>query len=329
MKIAIVGEGLAALSSAYHLLIQSPFSKIDIYSIKTPEMASNMSSGLMHPFVSNMSRLNYAAQSAYHESCLLIHEIQKHSKAPIFLEGPIFKLFKSDTEKKMGASVSSRAPRAIYHKAHSSFEGVSALEIYQGKTVFMKTYLQALKNYLKTKGVCFYQKEIREFKNIDSYDKTLFAVGAGIKNFELKEKFQYLKGQLLVAKLDNAWPTSFLARGYVAKGLEEGLWSLGSTYERHFQNADVDQKFAEEMIIEKLSNYVSLNNYKLKEVEAGVRVIFPKDHLPKIIKKSHDVYVLAALGSRGLLYHALLGNLTSKFLITGSIDKGYSCLYQL
>ncbi len=154
--------------------------------------------------------------------------------------------------------------------------------------------------------------------------KTLI-VTAGIKTTEY-DFFRELplipvKGQVLVLECVDSFPykSAVSAGGYFAS-LDGKTFVAGSTYEHRFDHENPDE-YGEEYILKRLFRVMPELKGKIKIIDrwAGVRASTP-DRLP-ILDNHPDIencFVLAGLGSKGLLYSSLLGYELATHLTRGN-----------
>jgi glycine/D-amino acid oxidase-like deaminating enzyme len=100
---------------------------------------------------------------------------------------------------------------------------------------------------------------------------------------------------------------SLVGNGYIAKVPSEGKWHVGSTYERDEKSPEPDLDKARRLIEPKLRSYIDLPGVIVPtNVASGIRVFHRQSHLPLIVHPDKRTSIITGLGSRGLLYHALL-----------------------
>lgn len=314
MNIAVIGAGLAGLSLAWHLVSSSH--KVVVFDAKgIGAGASGVASGLLHPFPASASKLSFMGYEAFHEALCLIRLAEKFSTDPIYSDKGIFKLAYLDDQKKLYSSIGSRYVRTSWKSAIDVQKHVycthsyPALFIENGVTVYCGAYLNALWKASQSKGALFVQESISDMKSLSGFDKVILCTGAGIKGFDPLLPIQYVKGQILTCLSEELLTdVSFIAKGYVAVTNTQNVYHIGSTYEHHFKDEKVDVEYAKREILEQPHIF----NEKLKKVSvlecrSGIRVMNPRGYLPIVKKYSSNLYAITGLGSRGLLYHGLLG----------------------
>jgi glycine/D-amino acid oxidase-like deaminating enzyme len=110
-------------------------------------------------------------------------------------------------------------------------------------------------------------------------------------------------GQSLLCKWPNKLPYSLLGEGHITPTEDPHFCQVGSTYEHTSQ--PTPQK-ALDLLKKVALFYPPAIDFEIVEVRAGVRIAPKVGYLPLIQKISAKTWVFTGLGSRGLLYHALL-----------------------
>ncbi|MCH9630751.1 MAG: tRNA 5-methylaminomethyl-2-thiouridine biosynthesis bifunctional protein MnmC [Chlamydiia bacterium] len=314
MKIAIVGAGFAGLSVAWHLADLDPAYEITVFDKKSSK-ASMVSAGLCHPFPAKGAKLSFAGYKALHETILLLKEAQKFSEDEIADFSGVLKLASTNDAKIALSKLARVHPRTSWlkeSKNHSFIKNQGALLIENGITVYSEKYLLALEKACSSKKVHFVEQTISSLDELKSFDTVILAVGASVKEFIKDDPYiRLVKGQVLSCGIKGkCLDKSLIIEGYIANTGKSGVYNIGSTYEHNFDSELPNKCVAKEKIFHSLKN----SNINLKEdeieildVKAGVRVTNPKTHLPTIRKMSDRLYCITQLGSRGLLYHGMLG----------------------
>ncbi|MBI2810222.1 MAG: FAD-dependent oxidoreductase, partial [Candidatus Melainabacteria bacterium] len=149
---------------------------------------------------------------------------------------------------------------------------------------------------------------------IYDYDQIIIAAGAGIRQFpELESlRLSVLKGQVLVCH--GSIEASLIGKGYIALG-KDGTCVAGSTYERDVVDAVPDMDKAKEIILPKIRSFFpEVDRLEVVGCKAAMRVVRQGHYFPIAVHIKENIWAFTALGSRGLLYHGLLGEqLVSKY----------------
>lgn len=313
MKIAVIGGGFAGLSAAWHLADLGSSYEVTVFD-KNESKASAVSAGLCHPFPGKGSRLSPHGYKALHETILLLNQAQNFSNERLANFNGILKIASNNDQKKKLSILSRKEPRTswISRSDNVFLSGQGALYIENGITVYSEKYLKALRLSGKSKGVIFLDKSIDSLEELKDFDKIILAVGAKVVNF-IKEdpSLKLVKGQVLICKIkDKHLDKSLILEGYIAPSENTSVFHIGSTYEYHFKSEFPDLCIAKSKIFENLKNsHLQLKEEEIEilDVKSGIRVVNKKTHLPTIRKLKENLYCITQLGSRGLLYHGLIG----------------------
>ena len=328
MKIAIVGAGFAGLSVAWHLADLDSSSEITVFDKKSSK-ASMVSAGLCHPFPAKGAKLSFAGYRALHETILLLKEAQKFSKDKIANFDGILKLASTNDTKRALSQLARKQPRTSWIKEienHPFIKDQGALFIENGITVYSEKYLTALEKACCFKKVSFTEKEINSLDDLEAFDTVILAVGASIKDFIKDDPYiRLVKGQVLSCKIPGkSLERSLIIEGYIANSGESGIYNIGSTYEHTFDDELPNPSVAKEKIFRNLKNsHLNLKEEEIEilDVKASLRVTNPKTHLPTIRKLRSNLYCITQLGSRGLLYHGMLGRQLSLAIHTNDTSR--------
>jgi glycine/D-amino acid oxidase-like deaminating enzyme len=286
VRVAVVGAGLAGLGAAYFLL-KKGFSVTIFDENGVGGGASGIPVGLCHPYVGRSGKPS------------------KFSDEALFLTKKLL----DDAEKTVNKRLADRSgilrvdwtPFEWYPDLKKVEEGVL---ISSGMTVFINEYVHAL--FASLKGVEFIQKKISSAADLEEFDQIVFAMGFGMKEFDLPVNF--VKGQVLIGTTDKFLDKTLMkAKGHLSP-IGEKRVQLGSTYEHHFLSDKPDMEIAKKELKEKLLAFFAREGeFFIDSVWAGVRVCVKEGYLPIVQKCSQKAFIFTGLGSRGLLYHAYYG----------------------
>jgi len=299
MKIAVIGAGFAGLATAYFLQ-QYPGVEVVIFEKKNIGAgASGAASGLIHPYPGQGARRSKSADQALAITRQLLRVAETHTPKLVAHFSGILRQSQTQEQKErlMGHAVDWKDVEQLEE---------SLFLIHSGITVLCGNYLEGLSTALKELGVVFEYEEIKSLKQLDAFDHIVVAAGFGITQFaECKRlPIKFLKGQAL--RLEGRPPVekSFISKGYLAHLGSQNYFEVGSTYEREFVDVYPDQKKAVQLLSRQLTQCA---HAKVVECRAGVRVCSQTHYLPIIEQITEKAHVFTGLGSRGLLYHGLMG----------------------
>lgn len=314
--VAIVGAGFAGLALAFYLLsLQTSQFKVTIYH-KDPlgVGASGVASGLLHPFPAGATKLSFEGFTALHATLSLINTVQTSTDKPLYQEGGIIKLAIEDEDKKNFAKLASKQEGLVFFSQEKiqKYLQVSnyytGLFIQPGYTIFCKDYLAALARVIHNLGGVFVKETVNSLPQLQAFDKVVLCLGHGIKDFSLKPKLQYVKGQILTMEFPFSLTSkSLIGDGYISVTKDPNIYHVGSSYEHHFKNPFPDLEVAKKRILDPwIKIFPEMSQGKILSCDAGVRVMHCKNYLPFVQKIDPKTFIFTALGSRGLLYHAFL-----------------------
>ena len=151
--------------------------------------------------------------------------------------------------------------------------------------------------------------------DLESFDAVIIAAGAGTPQFgpwPLKKT----KGQALLCRVREAPPMALLGEGHISPTEDSSIWQVGSTYERTFTTDGPDEAVALKLIDQVSQFYPPARDFEVLEVRAGIRMSPHHGYRPLCGQVGPKTWVFTGLGSRGLLYHALLGRELAECILT-------------
>lgn len=181
----------------------------------------------------------------------------------------------------------------------ADYNGILRLDlglIPEGVTVFTKLYLEGLFKACQKRGVELVVKKIGDLQEVDGYDLVIIAAGAGVREFA-KLPVNFVKGQVLTCRLEKPLQNSICAKHYTAVTEDRTVCHYGSTYEREFTNEAPCLQTATALL---------KPNLPILGCQAAIRVTNPAHYFPILEQINPKTWVITALGSRGLLYHAYM-----------------------
>jgi len=317
MKIAVVGIGLCGLSTAYFL--QQAYPHADITLIDSDEKgngASHIAAGMVHTLAGHEGKKAPEGELGLKQTLLLIQVIEEKMGQKLFIPGllriprdPRFRdlLYASSPEKWLGFD-------EVYEKSQGAVEA-EGLWIEEGGCVFVEEYLKGLLVYLKDKGTLFQKKKIVHIDELKGFDISVLALGAQLNQIEgvAPLAMTYKLGQVAHLELKPP-PFPIIGRAYAAPTFDHKGVIVGGTYE---DATKPPNKTAMEKLIEYASvSYKPIQDAKVLKRPFAVRAYGPNKR-PLIEEVAEGVWVIGGLGSRGLLYHALL----AQRLVKGIANK--------
>ncbi|MCL6756031.1 MAG: FAD-binding oxidoreductase [Candidatus Rhabdochlamydia oedothoracis] len=309
MRIAIIGAGFSGLALAWNLLnLKNQVVVFDPFS----GGASFVAAGLLHPYVGEEAQRSLFATEAMQKTEDLLHVAKRSLKKELYREG-IIRIAQNEKQRK------------AYKNHCVVFKDVVDLGndhflIKSGKTVFCKRYLQGMRLAIIEKGGQFIAEKITELEQLKTFDQIVVAAGASIRDFSefVQLKLSFIKGQVLTCEipLNLQIERSLVGKGYIATSHKCGIYHVGATYERHDLTETVNLLNTQKVLFTKAASFYP-DIWQLKPIDcsSAIRVMRQGHYLPIATKVSNKVWVITAMGSRGLLYHAYFGEKLAQAII--------------
>lgn len=311
-KIQVIGGGLSGLAVAYFCQ-KLGLGQVYLYEKSCPQGASRAGAGLLHPFVGAKALLSKRGLEGMEATRALIEEVEA---GEALLGKGVYRVAFGGIQKTMMERWCKRLPEEVERvdripnaPRELISKGQGLYYIKRGLSIDMQLYLVALKEAFQKLGGCCIKRTVVE-GSFEPGGIVIHASGYGIKDFEAVKSLgvSFVKGQLLMAKRPKRFEKCppILGKGYLSLGPDNTL-ALGASYEREFTTSSPDEVSAKEAVLERVEKFIKLEEpLHIHEVKAGVRVVNNEHYFPIAKKLKKGEYVIAAMGSRGLLYHALL-----------------------
>lgn len=309
-KIAIIGAGLSGLSLAWHLMDSASVMVFDHNGIGGG--ASGIAAGLIHPYPGQQGMRSFLATEGLAATKKLLDVAQKKSRLPLALENGIIRYPHSEEMRSVFLS---------HAENYGDVEqcGSDAFLIRSGMTIFCKPYLEALWQALAERGVQLKRQKVCELGELVSYDHIVLAAGAGTLDVIPGLKLELLKGQILQCQIpENVdFPAqSLIRKGYIAHAREGRQCYIGSTYERGQASELPDRERAEkELLVKAQQIHPEARLFPILGCLAAFRVMRIGHYYPLVTKLKENIWIATALGSRGLLYHGIIGEYLSQAIL--------------
>lgn len=302
-KIAVIGAGFSGLAISWYLLnLPNP---PDVTLISNGKEASRISAGILHKYMGLYAKLNPLANEAEKETHLLIKEAEKFSEKSIILSRGLIRLALTEKQRIAYATCAENYSDVQWLENCQSLDPnttkAPGIFIESGLTIDTESYLDALINACKSKGLKTRIQEITDFP--ESFDHVVAAMGPHTPSLPLHP----LKGQLIEIRWPKNLPPlpyALVSQVYMTKCSESDRITVGATYEHTYENAEPNPQFAIDFLYPKaLELYPELAGAEVLNVKAAVRAT-TQARLPiaKVINPRYSC--LAGMGSSGLLFHA-------------------------
>jgi glycine/D-amino acid oxidase-like deaminating enzyme len=301
MHVAIIGAGLAGLGLAWHLLEKNmQVTLFDPQGIGWG--ASGVSTGLLHPFPGKWAEPSWEAMEGMKATKQLLRVSEEALRRPVAEYSGLFRAAVTEEQKTIFQLRAQSCREAIWQD--HPFFGLG-LWIPSGITVYSKLYLDGL--WLACKGATLRREKIDSLSQLAGFDHIVIAAGFESCLFEECKDLplKATKGQTLLCKWERRVPFSLSSSGHISPTENSKMCQVGSTYEREFDHHFPDERGL--YLIEKIAPfYPDASRLEVVEQRAGIRISPQQGHRPFIQRVTKNRWVFTGLGSRGLLYHALL-----------------------
>ncbi len=285
-----MGGGYAALAACWHLLQKNPAPSITLYIEKQTDIASTISTGLLHPYPGKFARRSIKADAAIQATLELLQIAEGYLQQKVYQKTGVLKIAIAEEQKPFFAKAATHGD-AIWNDPE--------LLIPHGITVFSERYIQGLTLACQSKGVKIERKRVTALADLPG--KILVAAGAESICFdECKElPLNLTKGRVLVCR-GHPVERPIIAGRHISPSFDPEICYIGSTYEREGEEVDPFSLKGE------MESYISfVKELSIIGIKEGFRCSNKGSYLPLVKQLNERIVVFAGLGSRGLLYHAL------------------------
>lgn len=301
MKIAIIGAGLAGMTAAWHLQAAS----ITLFDPLGIGGSTSRLATLLNPYQGTSQKLTAKSLSAYQKSKTLIETISSFTGRNFILTEGHYRFAESLSP------LFSEHPRAST-PFKCPYEAVF-LKMVLG--IDTPAYLKAMGEVLQKRGLSFVEKKVT-LPELSSFDRIIIASPSFLK--AQGYPLSFLKGQKLsMNQRAPVFPFSFGSSFYALFTPQELI--LAGTYERDDYSYDPDYFEVERQLIKPLHRLGILLPEGEQRIQVGLRAYVPSK-LPFIERLREKVYAISGFGSKGLLYHALYGELLAQELKLPHLD---------
>ena len=311
-RIAVVGAGLAGLSVAWHLQ-----GKADVVVFDAGGGASRISTGLLHPFAGRRALRSWRASEAMAASRAMLRVAEDALDSQVAEYTGALRLALLESQRADFAKRAREDEEAVWCDEAEVLERVPlatrapALWIPSGVAVYSERYLEGLWRACATRGASREMRRIKALHELANFDAVVLATGSETLQFpECKAlPLERVKGQTLVCRWPAKLPCSLIASGHITPTENPQLCQIGSTYEHNFRDDRPDPAHRSELLAAAAAFYPPAQSFEVVEQRAAVRMAFQErgQYRPLVQQLGAKLWVFTALGSRGLLYHALLG----------------------
>jgi glycine/D-amino acid oxidase-like deaminating enzyme len=307
VKIAIIGAGLAGLSVAYHSSQHSIAATLfDPKGIGGG--SSGVSTGLLHPFSGRRALLSWNGIEGMQATKELIDVATQSLGRPVAEASGIFRPALTPQQRADFTLRGMQGEGAVWQENSDFGPG---LWIPGGITLYSRLYLQGLWLACQRGGARLVEERVDSLDALADFDSIIITAGYESLKFAPHLPLTVTKGQTLLCRWKERLPFSLVSQGHISLTEDPTLCQIGSTYEHEFSSPEPDPRCIPELLEKAAKLYPPAREFEVVEVRAGARISQPKGYRPTSEKIGPKTWVFTGLGSKGLLYHALLG----KFLL--------------
>lgn len=316
-KIAIIGAGFSGLAVAWHLLNQGH--AVTLFDPLGPGGgASGVAAGLLHTYAGLHAKMNNQGVEGYQAALNLLEIAEKAMGQKVADPAGLLRIALSEGQEK---------DYRLTAEKHSDVEWVEAKEcvklapgvaerpgifIKSCVTVYSSLYTRGLWTACGKIGGQFETKAIRDLNELKDFDIKIVAMGAMTPHLKGADfsllNLRPVKGQILELEWPQKTPPLKFpvnSQAYIVMSEDNKRCFVGATYEKNFGSPDVDVEFAKGDILPKATAlFPPLKTSAILGCKTGLRSSTP-NHLPLLQEIQPNCWVIAGMGSKGLLYHGL------------------------
>ena len=301
MSIAIIGGGFAGVATAWHLTHTYNFQVTLFDPAGIGGGPSGMAAGLLHPYAGAHAKLNWRGHEGMAASLKLLQRVPQAAQNT----GLLRPAFTKDQETDFALSAEKNSD---VQWTSNSLVNKPGIFISNAWTVDCKKYLEGL--WKDCPNATLKIEKIDHLDELEKFDVVVIATAFSALEFA-NIKLTAVKGQLLQVE----WPEDLpplpfpiSSQAYIVMQPDKKSCIIGSTFEKGFSSPLPDIKKASAELKPKYTQMIpGLENAKIIDCRAGVRAATP-DHRPLIRQINARTWIFTGLGSKGLLYHALIAS---------------------
>jgi glycine/D-amino acid oxidase-like deaminating enzyme len=314
MKIAVVGSGFAGLALSWFYSKLGLSDTLTVFDPKPVEKRASSNAFLLHAFIHFKSVLNWKGREAFQAASELLEEVEPFSSEPFFIRRPFLKLANHPSQHASFIKAAELYGEVEWiEETPYGHPGLKVNEAYQLRS---DLYLKALETGCRKRGVLFVDQKFEE-KDEASFDQIIYASGDQTLDFFPDLPCEKIKGQTFtISKPPHIdLPCAITAyKCHIIPSFDQKTLILGSTFERHFLDDSPNIKKALELLNPHLSfMFPNLKEEDILSVSSGVR-LNAQNRLPLLGQIDSKRWVFSAFGSKGMLYHAILGKALTQMI---------------
>lgn len=310
-KVAVVGAGFAGLSVAWHLL-QKKIEVTVFDSMGIGGGASAIATGLLYPFPGRLCLRPWLASEGMAASRELLQIAEAALQTPVALRTGLYRAAVLPVQKRAFRERAEKDPEAIWvEDLETHIPGATkmpGLWIPSGMTVFSKLYLEGLWKACAEKGAILHRRKISTQEELAGFDATILCTGADVMQFPecAHLPLSPVKGQTLLCRWRGDFQISLVGMGHITPTEQSEFCQIGSTYEHQRMDLQTTPEAAIELVVKAKAFYPAAEKFEVVQQSVGIRMALKNGYRPIVEQVGPKVWVFTGLGSRGLLYHAVL-----------------------
>jgi glycine/D-amino acid oxidase-like deaminating enzyme len=327
VKVAVVGAGFAGLSVCWHLLEQGNCSVTLFDPLGIGGGASGVSTGLLYPFTGRLALRTWLGTEGMEAANELLEVAERALQRTVAARTGVYRIVALPVQRKAYYERSLEDAEAIWIPDMRSQIPLAieapGLWIPSGITVFSKLYLEGLWLACSQKGAQLEKTNIETLTQLEGYDAIVLCTGSSTLGFAecaslslhntgrskaaMETSMEPVKGQTLLCHWNEDFPFSLVGLGHITPTEHRGLCTVGSTYEHRFLDLKPTELARRELIEKVGSFYPPAHQFEVVSQSVGVRMCPRYGYRPFMEPLNSRLWVFVGLGSRGLLYHGVLG----------------------
>ncbi len=318
LKIAIIGAGFSGIASAYFLARKGY--RVKLYEYRPiGENASGISAGLLHYYTGIKAKPPKDAKEKLQCSIQLLDAASVALNRPVYYKTGLFRPALNDKQAQFFQQTASEDSMVSWLSADAIKEKFfplypfSGIWIENGFQVDTKQYLSGLWKACEQFGA---EWRTQKVKSIDELQEDLIVIATGASPFkELSLPIHPVKGQILEIEWNHTLFFPISGNIYLVPGSTNNRCFIGGTFEHRFAAAEPNIEIAKSLLIPKLHHLCSdIKSLKIIKCQAALRASTP-NRKPILKQINTRTWILAGMGSKGLLNHAYYASRLEKNIV--------------